>query len=311
MPLAREFSWSYSRYRCFNFCRTAYRFRYMDSWEGWDKFAAPDSRMLYELKNLKTAEVWTDQIFRDSVREVFIRSRNGFEKFSPGEVRKTAVKKLRSDWIGMLSGEWRNDPKKLNLMEFYYSDASARRDFDFQGVSESLMNRIGKFAASPVFAELAEISYLDYRDFKRPDCIELDGIKIWAAPDFIYSSKDGTLNILNFFNGAPSDNELWDLRAAAGVLFAGRKYNTPEEKINCNNLFFRKGDEDVLCVYAYRNLCEVRNIIHESSVDMVGFESFCPDAADSPETWSDMKCGICEFRRVCLGGDNYELEIRN
>ncbi len=300
MQLTREFSWSYSRYRCFNFCRTAYRLRYMDSWEGWDKFAAPDSKILYELKNLKTTKAWTDQIFRDSVREVFVKSRNGFEKFSPGEIRKTALKKLRSDWTGMISGEWKNDPKKLNLMEFYYSDASSRRNFDLQGVSESLIDRINKFTASSKFAELAEISYLDYRDFKRPDCFELDGIKIWTAPDFTYSRKDGTLNILIFFNGAPSDNESWDFRSAVGVLFAGRKFNTPEEKINCNNLFFRNGDEDILCVYAYRNLCEVRNIIHESSVDMVEFESCGADLSESQTSRADGKCGICEFRRVCL-----------
>jgi hypothetical protein len=270
----------------------------MDSWEGWDKFAAPDSKMLYGLKNLKTVKSWTDQIFRDSVREVFMKSRNGFEKFTPGEIRKTALKRLRSDWIGMLSGEWKDDPKKLNLVEFYYSDASFRRNFDLQSVSESLIGRINRFTVSSVFAELAEISYLDYRDFKRPDSFELDGIKIWTAPDFIYSRKDGTLNILNFLDGAPTDNELWDFRSAIGVLFAGRKFNTPEEKINCRNLFFTDGDEDILCVYAYRNLCEIRNIIHESSVDMVDFEN-CGSANESAEAESPEKCGNCEFRRAC------------
>ncbi len=303
MPLTREFSWSYSRYRCFNFCRTAYRLRYMDSWEGWDKFAAPDSKILYELKNLKTIKSWAEQIFRDTVREVFIKSRNGFEKFSPAEIRIAALKKLRSEWIGMLSGEWENDPKKLNLLEVYYSDDSAGRNYDVQDIAGLLIGRINKFAASSLFAELAKISYLDYRDFKRPDYFVLDGTKIWAAPDFIYSRKDGTLNILNFFNGAPSDNESWDFRSAVGVLFAERKFNTKEEKINSHNLFFRDGDEDILCVYAYGNLCEVRRIIYESSVDMVDFESGGPDAADSPVSCPDGKCGPCEFRRVCGSQD--------
>ncbi|MFA6567647.1 MAG: hypothetical protein WCS96_05495 [Victivallales bacterium] len=297
--MEREFSWSYSRHRCFNFCRTAYRLRYMDSWEGWDKFAAPDSKILYELKNLKTVKSWTDQIFRDTVRDVFTRSRNGFEGFSPVEIRKSALKKLRSEWIGMLAGEWRNDPKKLNLSEFYYSDASARREFDFQDIADSLASRTDKFAASSVFAELAEIPYLDYRDFRRPDCFELDGIKIWTAPDFIYSRKDGTMNILNFFNGAPSDNESWDFRSAVGVLFAERKFNTAEEKINCHNLFFRNGDEDILRVYSYRNLCEVRKIIRESSVGMVDFEGGTPDGIDFAESKPSGKCGSCEFRKVC------------
>ena len=300
MPLTREFSWSYSRYRSFNFCRTAYRLRYMDSWEGWDKFATQDSKILYELKNLKTVKAWSEQIFRDAVRDVFIKSRNGFEKFTPAEIRKTALKKLRSDWIGMLAGEWKNDPKKLNLTEFYYSDNSARPNYNGQHIADLLVSRINKLSASSVFAELAGIKYLDYRDFKIPDCFELDGIKVWTAPDFIYSRKDGTLNILNFFNGGAADNESWDLRAAVGVLFTERKFNASEDKINCHNLFFREDDEDILCVYSYRNLCEVRRIIHESSVDMAGFENDSPEI-DPAETKSAEKCGNCEFRRVCQG----------
>ena len=272
----------------------------MDSWGGWDKSATQDSKILYELKNLKTLNAWTEQIFRDAVRDVFIKSRNGFEKFTPAEIRKTALKQLRSDWIGMLACEWKNDPKKLNLLEFHYSDNSARRNNDVQDIADLLIGRIEKLSASPVFAELAKISYLDYRDFKRPDCFELDGIKVWAAPDFIYSREDGTLNVLNFFNGVPSDNELWDFRSAVGVLFAGRKFNAAEEKINCHNLFFRQGDEDILRVYSYRNLCEVRRIIHESSVDMAGFENDSP-GIDPAETKSAEKCGNCEFRRVCQG----------
>ena len=304
MQFAREFSWSYSRYRCFNSCRTAYRFRYMDSWAGWDKFATQDSKILYELKNLKTIRTWTEQIFRDTVRDVFIKSRNGFEKFTPAEIRKTALKKFRSEWIGMLAGEWKNDPKKLNLTEFYYSDNSARPNYNGQHIADLLVSRINKLSASSVFAELAGIKYLDYRDFKIPDCFELDGIKVWTAPDFIYSRKDGTLNILNFFNGGPADNESWDLRAAVGVLFTERKFNASEDKINCHNLFFREDDEDILCVYSYRNLCEVRRIIHESSVDMVAFESGSPDLAESPESCSEAKCGACEFRRACRSQDN-------
>ena len=270
----------------------------MDSWEGWDKFATQDSKILYELKNLKTVKAWSEQIFRYAVRDVFIKSRNGFEKFTPAEIRKTALKKLRSDWIGMLAGEWKNDPKKLNLLEFYYSDNPARRNYNIQDIADSIVGRIEKLSASPVFAELAKIPYLDYRDFKRPDYFELDGIKVWTAPDFIYSREDGTLNVLNFFNGAPSDSESWDFRSAVGVLFAGRKFNTTEEKINCHNLFFRHGDEDILRVYSYRNLGEVRRIIHESSVDMTGFENSSPDGMESGNA---DKCGTCEFRRVCQG----------
>jgi hypothetical protein len=270
----------------------------MDSWEGWDKFASQNSKILYELKNLKTVEFWADQLFRDAVRDVFVKACRGFEKFNPVEIRKTALKKLRSEWMGMLSCEWKTDPKKLNLMEFYYSDNSARRNYNIQDIADSLINRIEKFAGSPVFAELAGISYLDYGDVKRPDFIELDGIKIWAAPDFIYSRKDGTLNLLNYFNGAPSDNESWDFRAAVGVLFSERKFNMAEEKINCHNLFFRNGDENILRVYSYRNLCEVRRIIHESSVDMVGFES---SGSPEEESKTAAKCGTCEFRRVCQG----------
>jgi len=127
----------------------------------------------------------------------------------------------------------------------------------------------------------------------------LDGIKIWTAPDFIYSRKDGTLNILNFFNGAPDDNESWDLRAALGVAFAVRKFNSAEDRINCQNLFFRTGEGDMLCVYSYRNLCEVRRIIYETAVDMVEFESGTLREIDSPEHKAAGKCGTCEFRRVC------------
>lgn len=266
----------------------------MDSWEGWDKFASPDAKILYQLKNLKTIRSWTDQIFRDAVRQVFIKSRNGYGKFSLSEIRKTALMKLRSEWIGMLSGEWEKDPKKLMLQEFYYSDNFPRPNYDVQQIVDSITERINKFATSSTFAELAEISYLDYRDFKRPDYFEMDGIKIWTALDFVYSRKDETLNILNFFNGEPSDNEAWDFRSSVGVFFAVRRFNITEDKINCHNLFIRSGD--ILCVYSYRNLSEVRRIIHESSVDMVSYEN---SGSDGMENKSAEKCGACEFRRIC------------
>ncbi|MFZ2655735.1 MAG: hypothetical protein WAX69_12460 [Victivallales bacterium] len=295
MELRREFSWSYSRYRCFDFCKTAYHLRYTASWGGWDKFSEENARLVYTLKNLRSVNSWLNQVFRETVRNVFIESQGGNFDFNAVSLKKSALRKLKNDWHDAVAAEWKNDPRKLNLREIYYGKEDPENIFNLS--VDRLFDNINCFSQSGVFEEISRLPYHGFNDEKNPVAFFLDGLKIWLSPDLIFSDKKG-MNLMNFCCETGIEGDAWPHIAGIGVLYACDKFKMPEEKINARTVFLEDSNAGCLSVYSYANTSELRDTINESALDMLEFEN---NSISFSRPESDSKCQTCEFRRICLG----------
>ncbi|HBC85350.1 MAG TPA: hypothetical protein DCZ94_00180 [Lentisphaeria bacterium] len=295
MELKREFSWSWSRYRCFESCKKAYHLRYTAAWQGWDRFSDENTRIVYALKNLRTFDTWTYQVFRDTVRRVFNESHVRNIDFNTVNLKRAAVRKLKDDWHSLAAFEWKTDPKKLNLSEIFYGKENLDGIFDH--AVDKVFKDIASFSRNNVFEEIARLPYSNFMDLKNPVSFFLEDLKIWISPDFVFTDEKG-LNLVNFFCGKDIGNDDWHSVTGLNVIYACRKFSVPEEKINARSVFTGEAYPDGLCAYSYRNTGELADIIRESALDMIEFENNSPQDL-RPD--SDSKCQNCEFRSFCLG----------
>ena len=269
--------------------------RYTASWGGWDKFSEENARLVYTLKNLRSVKSWLNQVFRETVKKVFIESQDGNSDFSAATLKKSALRKLRNDWHDAVASEWKNDSRKLNLKDLFYGSEDPGNIFDLS--VNRIFDNITCFSQSGLFDEISKLPYHAFKDEKNPVSFFLDGLKIWLSPDLIFSDKKG-MNLVSFFCEAGIDGDDWPYVAGVGVLYACEKFKLPEEKINARSVFPEDSTADCLSVYSYANTAELRNIINESALDMLEFEN---NSISFSRPESDPKCLTCEFRRLCHG----------
>lgn len=268
--------------------------RYTASWGGWDKFSDENARLVYTLKNLRSIKTWLSQVFRETVKKVFIESKGGNADFNAVNLKKSALRRLKNDWHDAVASEWKNDPRKLNLVELYYGKEDPERIFNSS--VNRIFDNITCFSQSALFEEISKLPYHGITDEKNPVSFFLDGLKIWLSPDFIFSDKRG-LNLINFCCETGIDGDDWPYLSGIGVLYACDKFKLPEDKINARTVFTGEPAEGCLSVYSYANTSELRNTINESALDMLEFEN---NSISFSRPEADSKCMGCEFRRICL-----------
>ncbi len=296
MELKREFSWSLTRYRSFNFCRDAYNLRYAVSWEGWDRYSDERARLAYVLKKLRSLDSWTNQVFRETLRKVLVESSlPGGSGFNEVNMRRSALGRLRTDWHEFTLPEGSRDPGRTGLSEIYYGAADPELVFDM-AVTRTFKN-ISRLAGSGLLEEIAAIPYAGLRDEKNPVSFTVDGLKIWVAPDLVYSDGNG-VNVVNFFCDTGPGDDLWAPVAALNVLYACEKFRMPEEKISSRTVFIGGDGESCFSAYSYGNTSELKRTITVSTREMMEFENNSPVPG---KTEPEMKCLDCEFRRFCHG----------
>ncbi len=295
MDLKREFSWSCSRHRCFNFCRTAYHLRYSASWDGWNKFSDKRTRLIYSLKNLRTVNSWTSQVFRETIRKVYVEANSGNPAFNVANLRKSTLWRLKNDWHDITAGDSPDNQKRQGLVEIFYGSENPETVFNL--AVEMTFDNIARLAGNGLLEEIARIPYSGFKDDRNPVSFFMDDLKIWLAPDFIFTDDKG-LNLFNFFCGHGISDSSWPHVAGINVIYAGEKFRIPEEKINSRSIFIGDSQPGCLSVYAYGNTSELRNIINDSTMEMLEFEN---NSLEPSKPEASDKCLNCEFRGFCHG----------
>ncbi|GEM_PF-7029643 len=292
MEPVREFSWSWSRHRCFNSCKKAYSLRYSTAWKGWDRFSDEQARLAYSLKNLRTVDAWTVNVFRDSVRKTLMDVHSGRTHFNATSMKRNAVRRLKQDMNSIPSSSM--DPGKFNLDEIFYGNGN--HDEIFDRALEKVFMDISCFFRSRISEIAAKLPYSSFKDLKNPISFFIGELKVWVSPDLVFTDEDG-LNLVGFFRGDDLLDGEWPSVMGMNVIYACRRFSVPEERIIPMNVFTGNAFPDSLCAYSYRNTGELLGIIGQSSREMREFEA---RAAEEHATSTD-KCGNCEFRRFCHG----------
>ena len=118
-------SWSFFRHTLFKKCKRAYFYHYYGAQGGWDNFADTYSRQIHKLKSIKTVELWVEDVFKRSLRELFIAPHNSSDSRAlKKQLSSIIYKHAKREHREYRAHEWDDDHQKLNIFEEYYNETT-------------------------------------------------------------------------------------------------------------------------------------------------------------------------------------------
>lgn len=303
--LTNDFSWSKSRHDKFTECRRAYYLYYYRSWGGWDARAAPkDVRELYILKKLNSRFTWAGAVVHDAIKQALIALRFGRDVNVAAAIEKVhrlmqadfkhSVKKaywtekLRKEFAGLVEHEYgvpvSNEEWKQN-----WNTARGALEWFFQSRWPALAR------------SLKREQWLEVDEGFEFSSFTVDGIKVFAIPDFAYVDDDGNAIVVDWKTGKARDG--YDDQVLGYALYLSTRYGIPVEKIRAQLVYLNEGVEtsvqvDGAAIAGFQQRMKesvqgMRSLLADPVANVAHPEAFFP------QTQKLETCARCVFRRIC------------
>lgn len=314
--LTNDFSWSKSRHEKHAECLRAYYFHYYASWGGWDSGANAEVRELYLLKKLGNRYTWAGSIVHDTLREALLCIQAG--KPPKGEALvERAHKQMQRDFNFSKSGGYRRERYRKEfggLVEHEYQEPVTNDEWKANW--ETAKAALTWFFASR-WVELARALEpkqwleVDVMDFER-SVFHLDGVKVFAVPDFAYYDADGVPVVVDWKTGKPRDG--YDDQVLGYALYLASRYRLPVEKVRAVLVYLNAGQEKTVGVDPAalegfkRRFAESVGAMRALLADPAANRPREEDAF--PLTDDLAACARCAFRRRC-GREGAEADSAN
>lgn len=296
--LTNVFSWSKSRHGKFTECRRLYWFHYYGSWGGWDvQKAPPEVRERYILKNLSTRQQWAGNIVHMAIAQTLEQIRNGaWPTFD--SVRRRTHETMRAQFRESRKGAYRLNPKRYpglieHELKWNVSDEQWRQNW------ENAASSLQRFFDSGWPERARQLSPGDWLPVDAIDSFLLDGIKVFAAPDFVL--REGSkLVLVDWKTGLPREEDRDQVLGYA--LFAADKWKVRIEHIEARIVYLGAGRDigvevtedalDAFRSYFRRSVEQMKDCLRDPELNEA-------DAADFPTTNHPERCRLCAFERLC------------
>lgn len=302
--LTNDFSWSKSRHEKFRECLRAYYFNYYASWGGWDRAAPEEARNLYVLKKLGNRFTWAGTVVHDAVKGVLLDLRVGR---APNEAETIArVHRL-------MQGDYRHSAKKgywtakhrkefSGLVEHEYDEPLTPEDWkrNWAATEEALRNFF-KSRWIPLATSLKPNQWLEVDEGFENSQFVLDGVKVFAIPDFAYLEPDGSAVVVDWKTG--KSREGYDEQVLGYALYLSTRYRLPVEKVKASLVYLSENTEQTVTVDAQaietfkghfkKSVAQMRELLRDPDANVPKERELFPP------TESLQACARCVFRRPC------------
>jgi hypothetical protein len=302
--LTNDFSWSKSRHEKFNQCRRAYYFHYYQSWGGWELDAPQPARQLYVLKKLNNRYTWAGGMVHAAIRGVLMALRHG-RTIDPARLIDRVHNVMRQDFVfSRQRAYWRHRHRKefSGLVEHEYEEPLAGEDW--KNNWETVRSALSWFCASRWIAlahGLRKDAWLevDLMDFEK-SIFHLDGVKVFAVPDFAYLEKDGAV-VVDWKTGR--SREGYDEQVIGYALYLSSRYGIPISRIKASLVYLNDGVEHTVQI----DEGAVENFRQHFGKSTASMRALLADPATNaplpqahfPMTENLAACARCVFRRPC------------
>lgn len=303
--LTNDFSWSKSRHEKLSECLRAYYLYYYRSWGGWDRGAPEEARNLYVLKKLHNRWTWSGSMVHDTIRDALLHLR-ARRDVDPNIFIDRAHKQMQADWRhSATKAYWKEKHRKqfTGLIEHEYDEQVAPEVWKANW--ESVKQALTWFFSSrwiAVAKALPREQWLevDETDFDK-SIFHLDGVKIFAVPDFAYFDDDGTPVVVDWKTG--KSREGYDEQVLGYAMYLASRYQLDAEKVKTSLVYLNEGTEQHVSVStesieAFKghfrvSVNKMRELLQDAASNMP------KDEGSFPMTNELSACGRCVFRRVC------------
>lgn len=312
-PLLNEFSWSKSRHEKLSECLRAYYFHYYASWGGWDRGAPAEVRQLYVLKKLTNRYAWAGTVVHDTIRDALLDVRAG-KAPELGRALDRARGLMRMDYRhSRAKAYWREKGRKefTGLVEHEYDEPLPEEAWkrNWGTVEEALTWFFGS-RWLPLARELRPEQWLEVDAGFESGVFHLDGVKVFAVPDFAYLDGDGRPVVVDWKTGHARDG--YDEQVLGYALYLGGRYRVPVESVEARLVYLNGGQEVPVRVdpealssfraHFSRSVDRMRALLTDPAANT-------PRPEDAFPLTDDLRaCARCNFRRAC-GREAAALEL--
>jgi hypothetical protein len=303
--LTNDFSWSKSRHEKFAECRRAYYFQYYLSWGGWEAKASASVRQLYILKRLSNRFTWAGSIVHDTIRTALTAQRLGGAA-EAGTAIERAHRTMQQDFRGSRQKlYWKSKIRKDfgGLVEHEYDELVPPEAWkqNWHTVKQALEWYFSSRWPG-VAGALSPEAWLevDTTDFER-SVFHLEGVKVFAVPDFAFRGLDGTVHIIDWKTGKAREG--YDEQVVGYALYLQQRYRLPLDAMRATLVYLNDGVEQTVGVGS----AAVESFRRKFADSVQSMRAVLRDPAKNepqPEecfgqTERLESCARCPFRRPC------------
>ena len=303
--LTNDFSWSKSRHEKLSECLRAYYFYYYRSWGGWEQSAPQPVRELYVLKKLGNRFTWAGNVVHDTIKQALLDLRAG-RPVTPERSIERAHHLMRSDYrFSAVRSYWKERGRRdfFGLAEHEYEENVSPAQWKDNW--ESARAALGWFFQSRWVALARSLRpeqwlEVDSRSFDE-SVFYLDGVKVFALPDFAFRDTDGTCVVVDWKTGRAREG--YDEQVLGYALFCAGRHGVPVERVRAALVYLNEGQEhevqvDAQAVESFTahfraSVARMRELLVDAAANV-------PRSEDSfPLTDNLATCARCVFRRPC------------
>lgn len=303
--LINELSWSKTRHERFSECRRAYYLHYYLSWGGWDMTAERWRRQLYILKKLSNRFTWAGSVVHAAIRGTLMAVHHG-RRLEAARLIERVHHVMRADFgFSRERRYWGDRIRKefSGLVEHEYGEELDPVVWkkNWQNVEQAL----GWFYQSDWIERAREVPKerwleVDVIDFDK-SVFRLDGLKVFAVPDFAFVDHDGATVIVDWKTGQPREG--YEDQLLGYGLYLNQRYGRPLETMKAVLVYLNQGQQETLSLDAGA-FDRFKEKFRDSTSQMKSVLRDVDRNVPQPETAFPMtedlaSCARCVFRRAC------------
>ena len=302
--LTNDFSWSKSRHEKFSECLRAYYLYYYRSWGGWDARAPEDIRQLYLLKKLHNRYTWAGGVVHDSIKQTLLAYRGGRD-VDPNAIISRAHVQMQQDYRHSASKSYRQQKlrKEFSGLAEHEYDVPVTAE-EWKANWETARVALTWFFGShwPQTARsLRREQWLEVDEGIEYSSFHVDGVKVFAIPDFAYLDDAGHPVVVDWKTGRAREG--YDDQVLGYVLYLSTRYGFEVNRVKAALVYLNDGVEqevgvDVPAIAGFKqrmkdSVDRMRALLADPKANVPHPESFFPMTEDPAA------CARCVFRRVC------------
>lgn len=305
--LKNTFSWSFSAAADFDDCRRRRFWSKYAMWGGWNRSAPAISQAAYRLNKMDNRFSIMGKSVEDAIMWMLRQHQDGQPYSADQAYEKIARPYLLQSWKDSQQKMWQQNAKRFcNLREHYYAQFSDKPEETeaILLVRDQVQRCINNFAKKtlPRLAHVKRTQELAVSTGGDPEHFVLEGIKIYAIPDYVYWDDD-QLIIIDWKAGKVKDTHMQQV--ALYGLWANVKHNIPPEKVTIAVEYLESGQR-VEAQLRQEDLDGVKARIEESVSEMTEYLVDFDRARNEGlpcEEWelaAELNtCNYCNFYELC------------
>ncbi|MGZ6132460.1 MAG: PD-(D/E)XK nuclease family protein [Myxococcaceae bacterium] len=302
--LTNDFSWSKSRHEKFQDCRRAYYLHYYGSWGGWEDAAHPELRQLWVLKKLANRFNWAGNVVHAVIKDALLEVRAGRRPDAARAITRARFI-MREDYKHSRTRAYWQERRRLEfmgLMEHEYGEPLP--DSEWKRIWDSVEAALTWFFQSPWLERARALQaqqWLEVDEGADHSWFEMEGVKMFAIPDFAFRDDAGHITVVDWKTGVPHTG--YEDQVVGYALYLAHRHRVEPHQIRCQLVFLNAGQEVEVPVDAQtvqHFSVKFRESVQRMRELLVNAAANTPlDAAQFPMTDELKQCARCAFRRAC------------